>query len=64
MSEQQGFNVPQLSIEQQLRLERFRRQLEDCDDVVKLREYCMGAIRMNMMRGNMFNEIMKQGFTR
>jgi hypothetical protein len=65
MSEQKDYQIPpQLSMEQELKLDTLRRQLDKCDDVATLREYCLGAMRMNMMRGNMFKEIMKQDFTR
>jgi hypothetical protein len=63
MSEKKDYQIPpQLSMEQELKLDTLRRKLDKCDDMATLREYCLGAIRMNMMRGNMFNEIMKQGF--
>jgi hypothetical protein len=55
---------PTLSMEQQLKLEQVRRELEACNDVAKLRELFLGCMRMQMLKQNVFAEMMKQDFTR
>ena len=55
---------PTLTIEQQFKLEQARWELEACNDLAKLRELVLGCMRMQMLKQNVFAEMMKQGFTR
>jgi hypothetical protein len=51
-------------MEQQFKLEQVRWELENCNDVAKLRALLLGCMRMQMLKQNVFAEMMKQGFTR
>ena len=64
MSHDNDQHQPTLSMEQQLKLEQVRRELEACNDVAKLRELLLGCMRMQMLKQNVFAEMMKQDFTR
>ena len=55
---------PQLTMEQQFKLEQTRWELENCNDVAKLRALLLGCMRMQMLKQNVFAEMMKQDFTR